>query len=447
MPLLAPTVLLRGVDCLLVGHVAVGNGVGGLIQRREDDPELSYTATVLGGEPVHGGNAAGLVCAALDLPGHPLVASLLEGADSAGEAAAMLEALPVQARRTVTLLLAAATTALRAAVGERGVAVEPAEPGGGEATGNADLPALLAALRAAEPPPHPGSTPAAALAAVLSRRRPPALYIALGPPSCSVFIRYWPGTELVPDVAASPEGAPLARLAAAVAQTTATDPELRRAARRRLDLAEAEALREGEAAERMAALMDEHTDDRGAAVRRLVAQSHAAELARQALEELAVPAPPGSRAGPRLSSRRFHLDARQSTARPLRLLQAGGPCGRRDGPRRRRPGSLDPARRPRYAGHPRRRQDLDAPWARLGVSQLRAHRAGVGRACRPSVVRVRRGQNKPWPCSRPPSTSATPARRRRSSASSCASPSITSVLSGDCSALRIAGSSAPRSPG
>jgi hypothetical protein len=96
--------------------------------------------------------------------------------------------------------------------------------------------------------------------------------------------------ELIPEVSASPEGAPLARLAAAVAQATSTDAELRHAARVRLDRAEAEALREGEAAERMAALMDGHTDDRGAAVRRLVAQSHAAELAGAALQELAVPA-------------------------------------------------------------------------------------------------------------------------------------------------------------
>jgi hypothetical protein len=106
--------------------------------------------------------------------------------------------------------------------------------------------------------------------------------------------------ELVPELVASPEGAPLARLAAAVAQTTASDAELRRHARRRLDEAEAAALREGAEAERMAALMDGHTDDRGAAVRRLVAQAHAAELARRALEELAVPAPPGAGSGPRI---------------------------------------------------------------------------------------------------------------------------------------------------
>jgi hypothetical protein len=284
---LAPFVVLRGEGCLLVGHVAVGNGVAGLIQRRVDDPARSFTATALGGsQPVHGCSAAGLVCAALDAPGHVLVPMLLGGADGAEDAVAMLRVLPGGLSRPVTLLLADDGVALLATAGPDGVEVRPAPVAAGEAT----LPALLAALRRAEPPPQPGATPAAALAVVLPRDDPPALHVALGPPSCAVFIRYWPGMELGPDVSATPEGAPLARLAAAVAQTTATDPELRRAARERLDLAELEALREGEAAERMAALMDEQTDDRGAAVRRLVAQSHAAELARRALEELAVPA-------------------------------------------------------------------------------------------------------------------------------------------------------------
>jgi surface antigen len=158
--------------------------------------------------------------------------------------------------------------------------------------------ALVADLRDAEPSPHQGAAPVAAIAAQLHPDEPPRLHFALGPPSCAVFIRHWPGLQLVPEASATPEGAPLARLAAAVAQTTATDPDLRAAARRRLDRAEAEALREGEAAEAMAWRMDADTDDRGAAVRRLVAQAHAAGLARQALEELAVPAPPGSRPGP-----------------------------------------------------------------------------------------------------------------------------------------------------
>jgi hypothetical protein len=295
----APIVLLRSAGRLLVGHVAVGNGVAGLIQRRADDPARSFTATVLGGgEPVHGANGGGVVCAVLEAPGHPLVSMLLGGADSAEEAAAMLRALPGELSRAVTLLLADPDTALVATAGPEGVEVHAAAVATVEPADAVS--ALLAATRAAEPAPEPGATPAAALAVVLDPSAPPALEIALGPPSCAVFVRYWPGMELTPEVSASPEGAPLARLAAAVAQTTSTDPELRQRARERLDRAEAEALREGEAAQRMAVLMDEHTDDRGAAVRRLVAQAHAAELAHEALRELAVPAPPGARRGPRL---------------------------------------------------------------------------------------------------------------------------------------------------
>jgi len=293
----ARPVVLRGDAGLLVGHVAVGNGVAGLVQRRADDPECSYTAVALGsGEPACGANAGGLVCAVLDHPGHPLVATLLAGADAVDEAVAMLRALPGELARPVALLLADAEGAL-VATALPGMLVET-EPAA--AADRGDLPALIRTVRTGEPEPEVGATPAAGLAAVLPPDGPPALHIALGPPSCSVFLRFWPGMELTPEVSAGGEGAPLARLAAAVAQTTSTDPELRRSARQRLDRAEAEALAEGEAAERMAALMDRDTDDRGAAVRRLVAQAHAAELAQRALEELAHPAPPGTRAGPRL---------------------------------------------------------------------------------------------------------------------------------------------------
>lgn len=295
---MAPVVLLRGDGCLLAGHVAVGNAVAGLVQRRGEDPDCSYTATVLGGgEAAHGANAGGLVCAVLDHPGHVLVGTLLGGADGVAEAVAMLKALRGELSKPVSLLLADASGASVATAGPEGVETRPAEV---ESRGPADLPGLLAAIRRVEPQPEVGATPAAALAVVLRREAEPELHVALGPPSCAVFVRYWPGMELTPEVSASGEGAPLARLAAAVAQTTSTDPELRRAARERLDRAEAEALREGEAAARMAARMDDHADDRGGAVRRLVAQSHAAELARAALEELAVPAPPGTKAGPRL---------------------------------------------------------------------------------------------------------------------------------------------------
>ncbi len=284
----------------LVGHIGTGNGVAGLVQARSEDAALSYTATVLAGhEPVHGGNAGGLVCAALDggPAGRQLVIEVLSRAASVEAAGEVLGALPVEQRlHEVTLLLVDAARAAIGSVTAGGVQMAEAEGAGhpGESPAGPGAPleqlaALLARVRAIEPPPADGAAPAAGLAALLVPGEPPRLHLALGPPSCAVFIRHWPGMELVPEESAGPEGAPLARLAAAVAQLSSGDSQLRRAARDRLDAAEAEALREGEAAERMAARMDADTDDRGAAVRRLVAQSHAAELARAALEELAVP--------------------------------------------------------------------------------------------------------------------------------------------------------------
>jgi hypothetical protein len=289
----SPLLVLRDGSSLLVGHIAVGNGIAGLVQRREDAGTQAYTATVLGsGEPVHGGNAAGLVCAALDAGGHPLVRALLERAEDVEGALGILQGLSPAERLPGRLLLADAS---RAVVSTEDGTDELDPPAGTEIT------ALIASLRTDEPTPHEGAIPAAALAAVLSPDEPVKLHIALGPPSCSVFLRLWPGFEVTPEVSATPEGAPLAREAAAVAHLTATDPALRRQARQRLDRAEAETLHEGDQAERMAALMDAHTDDRGAAVRRLVAQSYAAEIAQQALTELAVPAPPpGAITSPRL---------------------------------------------------------------------------------------------------------------------------------------------------
>jgi hypothetical protein len=303
MSVTSPLVVLRDGERLLIGHIAVGNGIAGLVQRREDVGTQAYTATVLSsGEPVHGGNAAGFICAALDGGGHPLVRLLLERADSVDAALRVLRGLPVPERLPGRLLLADPVRA--AAVTESATEeVEPAAPPAApdEALPIRALAALIAQLRGMEPPPREGAIAAAALAAVLTPDEPPRFHIALGPPSCSVFLRLFPGFELTPELSATPEGAPLAREAAAVAHLTATDPDLRRQARHRLDRAEAETLNEGEEAERMAARMDEHTDDRGAAVRRLVAQSYAAEIAQTALTELAVPAiPQGSHPDPRL---------------------------------------------------------------------------------------------------------------------------------------------------
>jgi hypothetical protein len=299
-PLASPVVLLRAGEGLVVGHVALGNAVAGAVQQRGTDGERSWTATVLGaGQPVHGGNDAGVVCAALDRGGHPLVRQVLERADSVAAALALLG--PAGPARDplppVTLLIADAVSAVVAGAGDGGeLEVEPVVPEPGEGS----VAAAIAALREREPAPQEGCTPAAGLVAVLDPRRPAALHLALGPPSCAVLVRHWPGLELTADESASPEGAPLARLAAAVAATTGGDQELRAAARARLDRVEAGALAEGEAAERMATLMDAGTDDRGAAVRRLVAQSYAVELAMVVLHELAVPAGRGSKPSPSL---------------------------------------------------------------------------------------------------------------------------------------------------
>ena len=303
--------LQRGYGGVVVGHVAVGNGVAGLVQRRFEDASRSYTAAVVGGgAPVHGGNAAGLVCIAIDGGGQGLVPVALGGAACAREVAAALDRYRMagpDVRVHPGILLAvdggeAVVVEMRddGTVGARSAEVGEAEDGGDDMDPTARLRSLITRLRQVEPKPHEGAAPVAGLAALLSTGEPPRLCFALGPPSCAVFVRHWPGLEVGPDEAATPEGAPLARLAAAVAQLTGTDPDLRRGARERLDGAEAEALREGEAAERMAARMDADTDDRGAAVRRLVAQTYSAGLAMQALEELAVPAPPGSKPGPRL---------------------------------------------------------------------------------------------------------------------------------------------------
>jgi hypothetical protein len=250
---------------------------------------------------VHGGNAAGVVCAALDggAATHGLLTAVLAEAASAPGAVEVVRGLRVEQRpHAATLLVADASEAIHLAVDPGGITSSAIEAQEGGVAGVSEL---CVRVRRVEPKPREGATPAAGLVALLVPGEEPRLHLALGPPSCAVFIRHWPGMELVPDESAGPEGAPLARLAAAVAQATGTDAELRQRARERLDRAEAEALREGEAAEAMAARMDADTDDRGAAVRRLVAQSHAVELARQALEELAVPArPTGPGPGPAL---------------------------------------------------------------------------------------------------------------------------------------------------
>lgn len=295
----SPVVCRRDGERLVVGHVALGNGPAGAVQRRGGEGERSWTGAALGpGEPVHGANDAGFVCAALDSGGHVLVRLLLDRAATVEAARAALEGAGMRPATRVSLLLADAHGAEEVTLDAGGVVatrtIEPERPAAEEAS----VAAVAAVLRAREPRPVEGRTPAAGLVAVLSPGEPARLYLAMGPPSRGVFIRHWPGLELIPEESAGPEGSSLAKLAAAVAGATESDAQLRAAARARLDRAEAEALAEGEAAERMAARMDADTDDRGAAVRRLVAQSHAVELAMAALRELAVPAPGGAAARP-----------------------------------------------------------------------------------------------------------------------------------------------------
>jgi hypothetical protein len=280
---------------VLVAHLALGNGVAGLTQRR-GGPASTITL-IGGGEAVHGCNDAGLVCAVVEGDAHAVVRRVLDGATGVDSALRLLHETPVALGHPLRLLVGDAERVVNVALHPQGgIDVEPAEADGGDD----GLSSAIAHLRAREPEPREGAAPAAGMVALLAPGEPPRLWLALGPPSCSVFVRFWPGMEVVPDASASPEGSLIARLAAAVAETTATDPELRAAARTRLDAAEAAALEEGEAAERMAARMDADTDDAGAMVRRLVAQAYAVDVARTALEELAVPAPPGSKPGPRL---------------------------------------------------------------------------------------------------------------------------------------------------
>ena len=98
------------------------------------------------------------------------------------------------------------------------------------------------------------------------------ILIALGPTRTAIPIRHWPGIDVVPQTS---------RLAAGAAQLAAlasSDGNARRIDALVADL-RAAALHEGEEAERLAAMMDRDGDDRGAEVRRGVAQYFAFQLA------------------------------------------------------------------------------------------------------------------------------------------------------------------------
>ena len=109
---------------------------------------------------------------------------------------------------------------------------------------------------------------------------PPEVLICLGPPRCGVAIRYWPGIDV------APQTAELGDLASRLAAAVDTRPQVRADVDRALAAVRAAVLREGQEAERLAAIMDGDGDDRGAEVRRGVAQFHSLELARDALRDL-----------------------------------------------------------------------------------------------------------------------------------------------------------------
>ncbi|MEA2670472.1 MAG: hypothetical protein QOG45_692 [Chloroflexota bacterium] len=110
----------------------------------------------------------------------------------------------------------------------------------------------------------------------------PALLVCLGPPAGGVFVRQWPGIPPPPPLTGDADRPPpLGSLAGALAAVPADD-----GIAAGLAAAEAQALAEGDEAERMARIMDAAGDDHGAEVRRVLAQAHAADLAATALERL-----------------------------------------------------------------------------------------------------------------------------------------------------------------
>jgi hypothetical protein len=323
----APLLLDGGPEGLLVGHVAVAAGparvavlrTGGLplFSGRTGWPEARWPSPPLGmlgdREPRHdaaacataagihhGLNRRGLLVACR--PGGPvavagLAAAALGHAAGADEAEALLLAAAsgLDARDVVWL------------AGVHGGRCLELGPGGAHSRRLAPVAAAdggLAAVRAALRSPGgsgeqgrcpPGTPPpaASALAARLDAAGEPVLLVCLGPPCCGVFLRQWPGIPPPPPLSWSGGRPPLlGTLAAALARATEADPGRLRQVRLALARVEAQALAEGDEAERMARVMDAAGDDHGAEVRRALGQAHAADLAVAAMEAL------GARRGP-----------------------------------------------------------------------------------------------------------------------------------------------------
>jgi hypothetical protein len=124
------------------------------------------------------------------------------------------------------------------------------------------------------------------LVTVTSGDGPPAVWLGLGPPSCSVAVRCWPGIVHGPDAAGEdPAPAPLALATDAFCAGVAAGRIPPARVEAALAAAQGTAVAEGLLAERQARLMDAAGDDRGAAVRRLVAQAFAVDVALEALRE------------------------------------------------------------------------------------------------------------------------------------------------------------------
>ena len=292
-----PVLLDGGPGALLAGHLAAGAGpahvavlrTGALalfrgvtaspsswwsspaVDAGEARQDAAGCATAAGIH--HGVNARGLLCACR--PGGPaavagLAGAVLARAGGAEEAAA---------------LVAAAAPAL-----DGPDTVWVVDPGGGHrlevdggevrrhplaVAGDGGLDTARDRLRDA-----PGAC--AAISAIAARLdgSGASLLVCLGPPSAGIFVRQWPGLPPPPELTGAADRPPsLGALATALAARPAQPGDAEA-----LGAAEAEALTEGEEAERLARIMDAAGDDHGAEVRRALAQAHAAGLAGAALE-------------------------------------------------------------------------------------------------------------------------------------------------------------------
>jgi hypothetical protein len=314
----APLLLDGGPDGVLAGHLAVAGTpphvavlrtrglplfsgpegapqawwrtpAAGMVGDRGPRHDAAGGATAAGIH--HGVNRRGLLVACA--PGGPVAAAGLAGAalghaDGAGEAEALLVAAAPELSGPDLVWLADADGGCCLELGPGGTRRRPLGPTAGADGG-------LAAVRAALRDPvgdgrwSPGTQPAraSALVARLGDGAGPVLLVCLGPPVAGVFLRQWPGVPAPPPLSWAGDRPPLlGTLAAALARAAEADPERRHRVEATIARVEAEALAEGDEAERMARVMDAAGDDHGAEVRRALGQAHAAGLAVAAMEAL-----------------------------------------------------------------------------------------------------------------------------------------------------------------